>query len=99
MYNKLNFCCIIIFKSKKNLAAYDVHDNTDLFFKEAPDGVNVIIVGSFGKHASLALVGGNSSILALDWDGNEIFWTVSSGKISAMISVDFDKDGENEVST
>lgn len=80
------------------ILAYDVHDNTDLFFKEAPDGVNVIIAGYFGKHTEmLAIVGGNSSVQAINWEGNEVFWNVVSGKVSSMITFDFDKDGENEV--
>lgn len=79
-------------------SAYDVHDNTDLFFKEAPDGVNVIIAGSFGKnHETLAIVGGNSSVQCLNWEGTEVFWNVVSGKVCSMIAFDFDKDGENEV--
>ncbi|KOB72908.1 putative Bbs2 protein, partial [Operophtera brumata] len=64
---------------------------------EAPDGVNFIIAGSFGKHDSLAIVGGNSSVLGLNWEGEEVFWTVASGKVCAMITLDFDKDGENEL--
>lgn len=80
------------------LSAYDVHDNTDLFFKEAQDGVNVIIAGTFGKYTdTLAIVGGNSSVQGLDWEGNELFWNVVGGKVNAMITFDFDKDGENEV--
>lgn len=79
--------------------AYDVHDNSDLFFKEAPDGVNVIIVGYFGKYKDiLVIVGGNSSVLALNWEGTEHFWNVVTGKVCSMIILDFDKDGENEVS-
>nr|XP_021200190.2 Bardet-Biedl syndrome 2 protein homolog [Helicoverpa armigera] len=84
--------------SPTQILAYDVHDNTDLFFKEAPDGVNVIIAGFFGKHTeTLAIIGGNSSVQAIDWQGNEVFWNVVSGKVCAMITFDFDKDGENEL--
>lgn len=60
--------------------------------------MNVIIAGSLGKHNTLAIVGGNSSVLGLNWEGEEVFWTVVSGKVCAMIALDFDKDGENEVS-
>lgn len=45
----------------------------------------------------LAIVGGNSSVQAINWEGNEVFWNVVSGKVSSMITFDFDKDGENEV--
>ncbi|XP_075981126.1 BBSome complex member BBS2-like [Anticarsia gemmatalis] len=89
---------MLLIGSPTQILAYDVHDNTDLFFKEAPDGVNVIIAGSFGKYTELlAIVGGNSSVQAIDWEGNEVFWNVVSGKVCAMITFDFDKDGENEL--
>ncbi|XP_026740806.1 Bardet-Biedl syndrome 2 protein homolog isoform X1 [Trichoplusia ni] len=89
---------MLLIGSPTQILAYDVHDNTDLFFKEAPDGVNVIITGSFGKHTeTLAIIGGNSSVQAIDWEGNEVFWNVVSGKVCAIITFDFDKDGENEL--
>lgn len=59
--------------------------------------MNVVVVGSFGKYDNLALVGGNSSVQGIDWEGNEVFWTVVSGKVRAILTFDFDKDGENEV--
>lgn len=90
----------IYFLNSDYVTAYDVHDNTDLFFKDSPDGVNVIIVGSFGKYNEpLAIVGGNSSVQGLNWQGNELFWNVVSGKVCSIITFDFDKDGENEVNT
>ncbi|XP_047536054.1 Bardet-Biedl syndrome 2 protein homolog [Vanessa atalanta] len=89
---------MLLIGSPTQILAYDVHDNSDLFFKEAPDCVNVIIVGHFGKYNEiLVIVGGNSSVLALNWEGNEIFWNVVSGKVCSMITFDFDRDGENEL--
>ncbi|XP_041984812.1 Bardet-Biedl syndrome 2 protein-like [Aricia agestis] len=88
---------MLLIGSPTQILAYDVHDNIDLFFKEAPDGVNVIIVGSFGKHEALAMVGGHSSVLALNSQGEEVFWNVIGGKVNAMITFDYDKDGENEL--
>ncbi|KAJ0174267.1 hypothetical protein K1T71_010413 [Dendrolimus kikuchii] len=89
---------MLLIGSPTQILAYDVHDNTDLFFREASDGVNVITTGSFGKYTeTLALVGGNSSVHGLDWEGNEIFWNVVSGKVCAIITFDYDKDGENEL--
>lgn len=46
----------------------------------------------------LVIVGGNSSVMAINWQGVEQFWNVVSGKVCSMITFDFDKDGENEVS-
>ncbi|KAL4704240.1 hypothetical protein ACJJTC_016258 [Scirpophaga incertulas] len=89
---------MLLIGSPSQILAYDVHENTDLFFRDAPDGVNVITVDNFGKYDEpLAFVGGNSSVQALNWQGNEIFWNVVGGKVSAMITFDFDKDGENEL--
>ncbi|XP_063830957.1 Bardet-Biedl syndrome 2 protein homolog [Ostrinia nubilalis] len=89
---------MLLIGSPSQILAYDVHDNTDLFFRDSPDGVNVIIVGSFGKYTEpLAIVGGNSSVQGLNWQGTELFWNVVSGKVCAMITFDFDKDGENEL--
>ena len=54
---------ILLVGAQTTLLAYDVLDNRDLFFKDAPDGVNAIVVGIFGgaaDNAPLALVGGNS---------------------------------------
>ncbi|XP_072942598.1 BBSome complex member BBS2-like [Epargyreus clarus] len=89
---------VLLIGSPTQILAYDVHDNSDLFFKEAQDGVNVIITGTFGKYNKLlAIVGGNSSVQGLNWEGNEIFWNVVSGKVCSMMTFDFDKDGENEL--
>ncbi|XP_053614640.1 Bardet-Biedl syndrome 2 protein homolog isoform X1 [Plodia interpunctella] len=89
---------MLLIGSPSQILAYDVHDNSDLFFKEAQDGVNVIITGTFGKYLdNLAIVGGNSSVQGLNWQGDEVFWNVVGGKVCSMITFDFDKDGENEL--
>lgn len=76
-----------------------MHDNSDVFFKDVPDGVNVLITGTFGKFSEiLVIIGGNSSVQGLNWEGNEVLWNVVSGKVCSMAILDFDKDGENEVS-
>ena len=64
--------------AQTTLLAYDVQENCDLFFKDAPDGANAILVGKLGDlEAPLALVGGNCSIQGYDHEGNEAFWTVT----------------------
>ncbi|XP_013137030.1 PREDICTED: Bardet-Biedl syndrome 2 protein homolog [Papilio polytes] len=89
---------MLLIGSPTQILAYDVHDNSDLFFKEAQDGVNVLVTGSFGKsNEMLVIVGGNSSVQGLSWEGNEVFWNVVSGKVTSMVTFDFDKDGENEL--
>ncbi|XP_045521980.1 Bardet-Biedl syndrome 2 protein homolog isoform X2 [Pieris brassicae] len=89
---------MLLIGSPTQILAYDVHENTDLFFKELPDGVNVINTGRVGKSSEmLAVVGGNSSVIGLNGKGEEIFWNVVSGRVVAVSVFDFDKDGENEL--
>ena len=40
----------------------DTENNSDLFFKDITDGVNVIIVGALDTIQNLAIIGGNCSI-------------------------------------
>ena len=75
-------------------------ENCDLFFKDAPDGVNAIVVGVFGgaaDNAPLALVGGNCSIQGFDHEGNEAYWTVTGDNVSTMTFCDVDEDGALEL--
>ncbi|XP_022128465.2 Bardet-Biedl syndrome 2 protein isoform X1 [Pieris rapae] len=89
---------MLLIGSPTQILAYDVHENTDLFFKEVPDGVNVINTGRVGNSSEmLAVVGGNSSVIGLNGKGEEIFWNVVSGRVVAVTVFDFDKDGENEL--
>ena len=45
------------------LQAYDVENNSDVFYKDVPDGANTIAVGTIGnKEEPLAVVGGNCSL-------------------------------------
>lgn len=49
----------LIVGSSTNLLGYHVEDNSDLFYKEVPDGVNKIVFGQIGTSPQpLALVGG-----------------------------------------
>ncbi len=43
--------------------AYDVENNSDLFYKEVADGANALAVGRVGaSERPLAIVGGNCSL-------------------------------------
>ena len=91
---------ILLVGAQTTLLAYDVLDNRDLFFKDAPDGVNAIVVGIFGgaaDNAPLALVGGNCSIQGFDHAGNEAYWTVTGDNVSTMTFCDVDEDGALEL--
>ena len=82
-------------------AAYDVEKNADLFYKEVPDGVNVVTVGTIGASSldsnPLAIVGGNCSIQGFDSDGNDPFWTVTGDNVSSLTLMDYNRDGKNEL--
>jgi Bardet-Biedl syndrome 2 protein len=84
--------------AQTTLLAYDVTENSDLFFKDAPDGVNAIVVGKFsGVETPLALVGGNCSIQGFDHSGSEAYWTVTGDNVSTMAFCDVDEDGDLEL--
>lgn len=84
--------------AQTTLLAYDVQENCDLFFKDAPDGANAIVVGRLGDlEEPLALVGGNCSIQGYNHEGNEEFWTVTGDNVSTMAFCDVDEDGVLEL--
>jgi Bardet-Biedl syndrome 2 protein len=89
---------LLLVGSATDVLAYDVEENKDAFFKEAPDGANAVVCGKIGSEArTLALVGGNCSILGFDHEGEEAYWTVSGDNVNAMTLADVDGDGLNEL--
>ncbi|XP_066996854.1 Bardet-Biedl syndrome 2 protein [Anabrus simplex] len=89
--------CLVV-GTPTNLLAYDVENNTDIFYKEVADGASVIIIGKLGTHQKpLAIVGGNCSIQGFDYEGNDPFWTVTGDNVCSLALLDFDQDGENEL--
>ena len=53
--------------SQTNILAYDVINNSDLFYKDVPDGVNSIVIGSLGSYElPMAIAGGNCSLQGFD---------------------------------
>lgn len=71
--------------TQTNLLCYDVEENSDLFYKDVPEGLNAI---AFGKLPStndpLAIVGGNCSLQGFDSEGNEMYWTVTGDNVTAL---------------
>jgi len=94
---------VVLIGTTTNLLAYNVETNCDLFYKDVPDGVNAILfcpelaAFSNGRKQPIVVVGGNCSIQAFDCLGEEVFWTVTSDNVSAMVLVDIDQDGEREL--
>lgn len=73
--------------SENTLFAYDVEQNYDIFYKDVSDGVSVVCEGKMmvkkEEHA-LAFVGGNCSIYGYDHEGEEVYWNVTGGDVTAM---------------
>ncbi|XP_001604585.1 Bardet-Biedl syndrome 2 protein homolog [Nasonia vitripennis] len=89
---------ILLVGTSTHILAYQVEDNADLFYKELPDGAYCITVGKLGwLQQQVAIVGGNCSITVLDFQGEEIFWTVAREKVTALAVFDFNGDGDNEL--
>ncbi|KAK7500508.1 hypothetical protein BaRGS_00008415 [Batillaria attramentaria] len=81
-----------------NVMAYDVDNNTDIFYRDAPDGANAIVVGRLGSIESpVAIVGGNCSIQGFDQKGEETYWTVTGDNVCSLELVDFNGNGQNEL--
>ncbi|XP_077451373.1 BBSome complex member BBS2 [Stigmatopora argus] len=84
--------------SQTNLLAYDVHDNTDIFYKEVSDGANAIVLGKLGGIPNpLAIIGGNCALQGFDYLGNDLFWTVTGDNVRSLVLCDFTGDGKNEL--
>ncbi|NWX92034.1 BBS2 protein, partial [Nothoprocta pentlandii] len=83
--------------TQTNLLAYDVHNNSDLFYREA-NGANAIVLGTLGDISSpLAIIGGNCALQGFDSEGNDLFWTVTGDNVRSLALCDFDGDGKNEL--
>jgi Bardet-Biedl syndrome 2 protein len=89
---------LLLTGTQSNLLAYDVDRNSDVFFRDCPDGVNSIVTGKLSALSQpLVLTGGNCSVLGFDNSGNEAFWTVTSDNISSLGLCDIDNDGKMEL--
>ncbi|XP_050424888.1 Bardet-Biedl syndrome 2 protein homolog isoform X2 [Adelges cooleyi] len=72
--------------------------NSDLFFKEIPDGVSAVAIGKLGtmKEPSI-IIGGNCAVQAFDYKGNELLWTVTGDNVRSIIVMDINLDRYNEL--
>ncbi|KAF4010710.1 hypothetical protein G4228_001913 [Cervus hanglu yarkandensis] len=84
--------------TQTNLLAYDVYNNSDLFYREATDGANAIVLGTLGDITSpLAIIGGNCALQGFNHEGNDLFWTVTGDNVHSLALCDFDGDGKKEL--
>lgn len=76
---------VLLVGTSTSLQAYDVHANQDLFFRDVQDGVSALAVGQLGwTTVPTAIVGGVNCLLGIDAQGNELYWTVTGDKVSAL---------------
>uniref|UniRef100_A0A8C5WVB1 Bardet-Biedl syndrome 2 protein homolog n=1 Tax=Laticauda laticaudata TaxID=8630 RepID=A0A8C5WVB1_LATLA len=91
-------CDSLLVGTRTSLLAYDVHNNADLFYAGVPDGANSIVVGTLGDISSpLAVIGGNCSLQGFNYEGKDLFWTVTGDNVHALAFCDFDGDGKKEL--
>nr|XP_055089112.1 Bardet-Biedl syndrome 2 protein isoform X3 [Symphalangus syndactylus] len=84
--------------TQTNLLAYDVYNNSDLFYREATDGANAIVLGTLGDISSpLAIIGGNCALQGFNHEGSDLFWTVTGDNVNSLALCDFDGDGKKEL--
>ncbi|XP_064385528.1 Bardet-Biedl syndrome 2 protein homolog isoform X2 [Halichondria panicea] len=89
---------VLVVGTQTNVLAYDVEQNSELFYKELPDGANTILIGQLADMSKpLAFVGGNCAITGLDHEGQDSFWTVTGDNVCSLALADFNSDGRNEL--
>lgn len=89
---------VLMVGTQTSLMVYDVEENSDLFYKEVHDGVNVIAFGPIkGIEKRACVVGGNCSVQAFDHEGSELFWSVTGDNVSALAFCDVNEDGIEEL--
>jgi Bardet-Biedl syndrome 2 protein len=83
--------------TQSTLLGYDVERNSDVFFRDVPDGVNALLVGKLCNMKPLVFAGGNCSVLGFNSTGAESFWTVTGDNVSALALCDINSDGLQEL--
>ena len=77
---------------------YDLQQNKTLFNKDIIEGVYCIICGMYSSfNVPLCIIGGNCSVMGIDSNGDDQFWTVLGGNTICMTLADVNNDGENEL--
>ncbi|KAF3425049.1 hypothetical protein E2986_06059 [Frieseomelitta varia] len=91
---------ILLIGTTSHVLAYNIEDNSDIFYKEMSDSARYIMIGKLSWLPNqVAIIGGNSSVTILDSQGTEIFWAVVGGTVTSLAIFDFDGDDENELIT
>uniref|UniRef100_A0A7S3GBK3 Bardet-Biedl syndrome 2 protein homolog n=1 Tax=Palpitomonas bilix TaxID=652834 RepID=A0A7S3GBK3_9EUKA len=89
---------VLMVGTATNLLVYDVEENSDIFYRDVPDGVNAMQFGEVGSDGeTMCVVGGNCSIQGFDAEGNEVYWTVTGDNVTSLTLCDVDMDGKSEL--
>ncbi|KAL4151933.1 hypothetical protein PRNP1_008869 [Phytophthora ramorum] len=94
----------LVVGTQSSLLAYDVEKNSDIFYKDVPDGVSAMLFAPAPRAASslnaptqMVVVGGNCSLQGFGRDGGELFWTVTGDHVRALAVSDVTGHGRDEL--
>ncbi|VDO51672.1 unnamed protein product [Schistosoma margrebowiei] len=92
---------LLIIGSKYGILIYDSINNVDIFWKELKNnGVNTVFYKHFDeqykyyKDTDIIFIGGHCSLIGLNYSAKELFWTVTSDRISAITCLSYENDEE-----
>jgi len=86
---------VLLLGTATDLTAYDVLKNSDLFFRDLPDGVHALCCGRLaGRKQPVVFAGGACSISGLAGDGSDSFWAVTGAQVLALALVDGLDEGQ-----
>ncbi|KAF4656304.1 Bardet-Biedl syndrome 2 protein [Perkinsus olseni] len=85
---------LLCIATSSSLSAYDVERNSDVFYRDMPDGVSALSIADAlpGSSAvegggSVVLAGGDCNIRGFDRGGGEVFWTITGDRVMALESL------------
>ncbi|KAF4688637.1 Bardet-Biedl syndrome 2 protein [Perkinsus olseni] len=85
---------LLCIATSSSLSAYDVERNSDVFYRDMPDGVSALSIADAlpGSSAvegggSVVLAGGDCNIKGFDRGGGEVFWTITGDRVMALESL------------
>jgi len=89
---------VLFVGSQSAVFAYNVTDNSDIFFKDVGDGVNAMAYGTVGTlDTPTIIVGGNCSVVGFDGEGEEKYWSVTGDNVRAITLLPWKRDSGDHV--
>ncbi|KAI1285192.1 Bardet-Biedl syndrome 2 protein [Halotydeus destructor] len=89
---------ILVIGTPTSIFVYDVQNNSDLFYRDIPDGANVVTVGRVSNiDKPLAIAGGNCALQGFNYEGSDSLWTVTGDNITSLALADINGDNQNEL--